>query len=191
MNKSSLNILNFKTLYNIFFETKNFYNLNLYEFHNENDLIEGLKKQKNSVIISRVHINNQSINPKQIIVIEQYPLNFFSLIDEINSKFLMQQYDLQSNYEIRDYKFDLNSRTISKKDKELKLTQREVEVILFLSKKKQPVNINTLQKEVWGYSEDLETHTVETHIYRLRKKLKKIFDDENFIESLKEGYLIK
>ena len=60
-----------------------------------------------------------------------------------------------------------------------------------LSKKKQPVNINTLQKEVWGYSEDLETHTVETHIYRLRKKLKKIFDDENFIESLKEGYLIK
>ena len=42
-----------------------------------------------------------------------------------------------------------------------------------------------------GYSEDLETHTVETHIYRLRKKLKKIFDDENFIESLKEGYLIK
>ena len=191
MNKSSLNILNFKTLYNIFFETKNFYNLNLYEFHNENDLIEGLKKQKNSVIISRVHINNQSINPKQIIVIEQYPLNFFSLIDEINSKFLMQQYDLQSNYEIRDYKVDLNSRTISKKDKELKLTQREVEVILFLSKKKQPVNINTLQKEVWGYSEDLETHTVETHIYRLRKKLKKIFDDENFIESLKEGYLIK
>ena len=191
MNKSSLNILNFKTLYNIFFETKNFHNLDLNEYHNENDLIEGLKKQKNSVIISRAQINNQSVNQKQIILIEHYPLNFFSLIDQINSKFLMQQYDLQSNYEIKDYKVDLNSRTISKIDKELKLTQREIEVILFLSKKKQPVNINTLQKEVWGYSEDLETHTVETHIYRLRKKLKKIFDDENFIESLKEGYLIK
>ena len=69
MNKSSLNILNFKTLYNIFFETKNFHNLDLNEYHNENDLIEGLKKQKNSVIISRVHINNQSLNPKQIIII--------------------------------------------------------------------------------------------------------------------------
>ena len=103
----------------------------------------------------------------------------------------MQQYDLQSNYEIKDYKVDLNSRTISRKEKELKLTQREIEVILFLRKNKQPINVNTLQKEVWGYSEDLETHTVETHIYRLRKKLKKIFDDENFIESLMEGYLIK
>ena len=191
MNKSSLNILNFKTLYNIFFETKNFHNLDLYEYHNENDLIEGLKKQKNSVIISRAQISNQSVNQKQIIVIDNYPLNFFSLIDQINSKFLMQQYDLQSNYEIKDYKVDLNSRTISRKEKELKLTQREIEVILFLRKNKQPINVNTLQKEVWGYSEDLETHTVETHIYRLRKKLKKIFDDENFIESLKEGYLIK
>ena len=191
MNKSSLNILNFNTLYNIFFETKNFHNLDLHEYYNENDLIEGLKKQKNSVVISRVQISNQSINQKQIIVIDNYPLNFFSLIDQINSKFLMQQYDLQSNYEIKDYKVDLNSRTISRKDKELKLTQREIEVILFLRKNKQPINVNTLQKEVWGYSEDLETHTVETHIYRLRKKLKKIFDDENFIESLKEGYLIK
>ena len=191
MNKSSLNILNFKTLYNIFFETKNFHNLDLYEFQNENDLIEGLKKQKNSLIISRVQISNQSVNQKQIIVIENYPLNFFSLIDQINSKFLMQQYDLQSNYEMKDYKVDLNSRTISKKNKELKLTQREIEVILFLRKNKHPINVNTLQKEVWGYSEDLETHTVETHIYRLRKKLKKIFNDENFIESLKEGYLIK
>tara|TARA_Y100000591_G_scaffold84939_1_gene71593 strand:+ start:50 stop:625 length:576 start_codon:yes stop_codon:yes gene_type:complete len=191
MNKSSLNILNFNTLYNIFFETKNFHNLDLHEYYNENDLIEGLKKQKNSVIISKVQISNQSVNQKQIIVIDHYPLNFFSLIDQINSKFLMQQYDLQSNYEIKDYKVDLNSRTISRKDKELKLTQREIEVILFLRKNKQPINVNTLQKEVWGYSEDLETHTVETHIYRLRKKLKKIFDDENFIESLKEGYLIK
>ena len=191
MNKSSLNILNFKTLYNIFFETKNFHNLNLCEYHNENDLIEGLKKQKNSVIISRAQISNQSVNQKQIILIEHYPLNFSSLIDQINSKFLMQQYDLQSNYEIKNYKVDLNSRTISRKDKELKLTQREIEVILFLRKNKQPINVNTLQKEVWGYSEDLETHTVETHIYRLRKKLKNIFDDDNFIESLKDGYSIK
>ena len=103
----------------------------------------------------------------------------------------MQQYDFQSNYEIKDYKIDLNSRIINKKDQELKLTQREIEVILFLKKNKKPIDVNTLQKQVWGYSKDLETHTVETHIYRLRKKIKKTFDDENFIESLKEGYLIR
>ena len=191
MNKSSLSILNFKALYNIFFETKNFHNFNLYEYQNEQDLIEGLKKQGNSVIISRDQINNQSINTKQTIIIEDYPLNFFSLIDKINSILLMQQYDYQSNYEIKNYKVNLNSKIISKKDKELKLTQREIEVILYLKKSDQPVKVNTLQKKVWGYSENLETHTVETHIYRLRKKLKKTFDDENFIESLKEGYLIK
>tara|TARA_B100000575_G_C22936891_1_gene542575 strand:+ start:195 stop:770 length:576 start_codon:yes stop_codon:yes gene_type:complete len=191
MNKSSLNILNFKTLYNIFFETKNFHNLNLYEYHNENDLIEGLKKQKNSVIISRARIDNQLINEKQTIIIKDYPINFSSLIDKINSTLLKQQYDLQSNHEIKNYKLDLNSRIISKKDKELKLTEREIEVILFLNKHKKPIKVNILQKEVWRYSEDLETHTVETHIYRLRKKLKNIFDDDNFIESLKEGYLIQ
>ena len=191
MNKSSLSILNLKTLYNIFFETKNFHNFNLYEYQNEQDLIEGLKKQGNSVIISRDQINNQSINTKQTIIIEDYPLNFFSLIDKINSVLLMQQYDYQSNYEIKNYKVNLNSKIISKKDKELKLTQREIEVILYLKKSDQPVKVSTLQKKVWGYSENLETHTVETHIYRLRKKLKKTFDDENFIESLKEGYLIK
>ena len=191
MNKSSLSILNFNDLYNIFFETKDFHNFNLYEYQNEKDLIEGLKKQENSVIISRAQINNRSINSKQIIIIEDYPLNFFSLIDKINSIVLMQQYDFQSNYEIKNYKVNLNSKIISNKDKELKLTQREIEVILYLKKSDQPVNVNALQKKVWGYSENLETHTVETHIYRLRKKLKKTFDDENFIESLKEGYIIK
>ena len=191
MEKPSLNILNFKILYNIFFETKNFHNLDLYEYKNEKDLAEGIKQQKNSIIISKVPIINQSINKKQIIIIEDYPLNFFSLIDKINSTLLMQQYDFQSNYEIKDYKMDLNSRIINKKDQELKLTQREIEVILFLQKNKKPIDVNTLQKQVWGYSKDLETHTVETHIYRLRKKIKKTFDDENFIESLKEGYLIR
>ena len=191
MEKPSLNILNFKILYNIFFETKNFHNLDLYEYQNEKDLMEGIKQQKNSIIISKVPIINQSINKKQIIIIEDYPLNFFSLIDKINSTLLMQQYDFQSNYEIKDYKMDLNSRIINKKDQELKLTQREIEVILFLQKNKKPIDVNTLQKQVWGYSEDLETHTVETHIYRLRKKIKKTFNDENFIESLKEGYLIR
>ena len=64
------------------------------------------------------------------------------------------------------------ARVISKNENELKLTEREIEIILFLNDKKKPQNINILQKEVWSYSTDLETHTVETHIYRLRKKNK-------------------
>jgi len=47
-----------------------------------------------------------------------------------------------------------------------------------------------LQLSVWGYSSDLETHTVETHIYRLRKKMSLTFKDENFITHNKNGYAI-
>ena len=82
----------------------------------------------------------------------------------------MQQYDFQSNINIKNYSLNLNSRVISRNKNELKLTEREIEIILFLNDKKKPQNINILQKEVWSYASDLETHTVETHIYRLRKK---------------------
>jgi DNA-binding response OmpR family regulator len=72
----------------------------------------------------------------------------------------------------------------------LKLTEKEVDAILFLYKKKTPQNVKILLREVWGYLKDVETHTVETHIHRLRKKIKDHFNDENFIISHDEGYKI-
>jgi DNA-binding response OmpR family regulator len=73
----------------------------------------------------------------------------------------------------------------------LKLTEKEINTIIYLSKSNQPVSINELQKKVWSYQSDMETHTVETHIYRLRKKISNIFKDEEFIISKKNGYQIK
>ena len=70
---------------------------------------------------------------------------------------------------IGNYKINLNSREMSFKDLTLKLTEKESKVILFLSKSNKPVNVDQLQSEVWGFNSKLETHTVETHIYRLRK----------------------
>ena len=86
---------------------------------------------------------------------------------------------------------DLNSREISLKNIILKLTEREIEILVYLNESNAPQRIENLQKEVWGYASDLETHTVETHIYRLRKKIKETFNDENLITSEKNGYLIK
>ena len=86
---------------------------------------------------------------------------------------------------------NINSRILSKENNNLKLTEKEIDIIIFLYKSKKTTKVSVLQKEVWGYSPDLETHTVETHIYRLRKKIKDGFKDENFILSQKEGYLIK
>ena len=91
---------------------------------------------------------------------------------------------------IGSYKINLNSREISKNNITLDLTEREINLILFLKKSNSAVNIEELQKEVWDYGSELETHTVETHIYRLRKKIKEKFNDKNFIISLKKGYLI-
>ena len=193
MSKSAVYILNFKVLYNIIYEIKNFFNFDLFDFENEKDLLNEQKKRgdRNFIILTTENFDNNLIDKKQIIKIENYPFNLFSLVEKINSNLLMQQYDFQSNINIKEYTLNINSRVVSSKNNKLKLTEREIEIILFLKKHKNPININVLQKEVWGYAEDSETHTVETHVYRLRKKIKKTFDDQNFIQSDKKGYFIQ
>ena len=103
---------------------------------------------------------------------------------------LKHKYSDQSDILIGKYSINTNSRVIKNKSESIKLTEREVQIILFLKSSKKPQNIESLQKEVWGHNSNLETHTVETHIYRLRKKILEKFKDNNFINSTKEGYKI-
>ena len=77
------------------------------------------------------------------------------------------------------------------KDNKLKLTEKEINTITYLSKSDKPVSIDELQEKVWSYQSDIETHTVETHIYRLRKKILNTFNDKDFLISEKNGYQIK
>ena len=72
----------------------------------------------------------------------------------------------------------------------MKLTEKEIEIILYLNETKTKHDVADLQKNIWGYSADMETHTVETHIYRLRKKISDKFNDENFILSRQNSYFI-
>ena len=123
------------------------------------------------------------------LIIDNKPLKLEKLIEFININFLKNKFSDQSNIKIGKYNLDLNSRNITYKDKNLSLTERESDLIIFINDKKN-VSIKDLQKKVWHYSQDLETHTVETHIYRLRKKMKEIFADENFIKNEKKGYSI-
>ena len=117
------------------------------------------------------------------------PIKFEKLIEIINIKFLKNKFLDQSYINIGEYNLDLNSRKISLGNKSLNLTERETNLIIFI-KDEQNVTIKELQKMVWDYSPDLETHTVETHIYRLRKKMKETFGDENFILNTSNGYSI-
>ena len=193
MSKSVVNIIDFPVLYNVLFEVKDFLNFEVVNYENENVFLEKIEKEnsiKNYTIITKNFLNNKNINQKSIIYLDNKPINFISLIDKINTNLLKQRFSFQSNINIKNYSLNLNSRVISRNKNELKLTEREIEIILFLNDKNKPQNINILQKEVWSYAADLETHTVETHIYRLRKKISDKFKDSDFILSSKEGYLI-
>tara|TARA_B100001059_G_scaffold149950_1_gene149808 strand:- start:76 stop:612 length:537 start_codon:yes stop_codon:yes gene_type:complete len=127
---------------------------------------------------------------KNQVLINNLPITIPKLIEIININFLRKNYNLKSDVDIGGYKLDLNSRTLSKNDKNLSLTEMEANVISFLKNSGKPTNIKELQKKVWGHVPDLETHTVETHIYRLRKKIKDRFQDDDFIRSKKSGYEI-
>ena len=185
MNKQSLLIYNFETLFQIINEIKD--NLNFEIFSVSKKEIDNVSQNKfgDFIILTKedLNINNQ-------ILIDNFPYKLNKLIEVINVNFLKNKYNQQSEIFIGKYKLDINSRKISKDNLSLELTEKETEIITFLKNTKEPVKINDLQKKVWEYNPSLETHTVETHIYRLRKKIKETFNDDNFIKSSKSGYLI-
>ena len=128
---------------------------------------------------------------KNQIIFNDFPIKFSKLIERINIEFLKQKFNIQSNINVGPYKIDINARFMSFNNVKLKLTEKEINTLIYLLNKNVPTNIEELQKEVWGYNSELETHTVETHIHRLRKKIKEKFDEDNLIISINNGYKIK
>ena len=199
MTKSFISIVEIFTLYEVLIEIKSSFSFGIFNYANTENFINHVNKKKslenlNSIIIAKKNNNDllssKIINTNSLILIDDTPIIINSLLDRINILFIKQKYDYQSQFIIKNYTINLNSKVISNQECNLKLTEREIDIILFLKKKKTPQSVNDLQNEVWKYSGGLETHTVETHIYRLRKKIKNKFNDDNFILSLKEGYKI-
>ena len=187
MNNQNLIIYQFNPLYQILKELEQDLNFKIIESLNEKSLNNQIEKLNNYLIITKKKI----LNVEYQFVFEHLPIKIFKLIEKLNIEFLKKQFSVQSEFIINDYKINLNSREISFHNTKLKLTEKEVNTIIYLSKIKKAVSIDELQTKVWGYQSNIETHTVETHIYRLRKKIYKIFKDENFIISKKNGYQIK
>ena len=123
------------------------------------------------------------------IIIDNLPKKISKLIEIINLSFLKKQFKKQSKHKVGKYTLDLNSRKIYFENKSLNLTEKESDLILFINSSKK-AGLKKIQKIVWGHSNDLETHTVETHIYRLRKKMIKSFEDHNFIKHDQNGYFL-
>jgi uncharacterized protein YlzI (FlbEa/FlbD family) len=182
----NLIIYKFSSLYQILEEISSDLNFNITFVDNENSLNDKIKNFNHYLIAS----NKRYSNIDAQIVLDNLPINIFKLIEKINIEFLKQQFNNQSEFQINKYKIDLNSRELLLNSSKLKLTEKEINTIIYISKSNKPVSIDELQEKVWSYQSDIETHTVETHIYRLRKKILKTFNDDEFIISKKDGYHI-
>ena len=189
MKKQTILIYDFIILYEILLEIKQNLNFEIIKVKNEKEFSNIDKNSLGNYLIITNNENN-NLSFKKSIVLKEFPIKIISLIEKLNINLLKQKYNFQNDIKLNKYKLDLNSREISYNNTKLKLTEREIDVLVFLNESSKPKKIESLQREVWGYTSDLETHTVETHIYRLRKKIKETFNDENLIISEKDGYLV-
>ena len=167
MNNQILLIHNFDKLFEILNELKNFFNFEIKKVSIE-DLNQNIFDKNYNILVfskeKKLNITNQFIYNK-------FPIKILDFIERVNIEFIKLKFNKQSLIIINRYNIDLNSREMLYRKKSLKLTEKECEIIIYLSKSTQPVSISELEQKVWDYSSKLETHTVETHIYRLRKKI--------------------
>ena len=185
MIKQNVNIFKYISLYEILSEIKDELSFNIIKHEKETDF----KKDKNSLTITSS--SNNELREKNLLVLNDLPMPIDGLIELININLIKLKFNLQSKINVKDYILNLNTKFISQNETNLKLTEKEIEIILCLNEKKIKHSVLDLQKYIWGYASGLETHTVETHIYRLRKKINDKFDDKNLIKSSDEGYFIE
>ena len=152
------------------------------------DSLEKLLKDSKKI---KILVSNKSDKKKdQFNEIISLPLKISDLNQIVENAVTKKNFNKNSSILIKQYKLDKNEKKLIKNKNYILLTEKEIQLLeLFLDKKK-PISKNIILKEVWKYSTSADTHTVETHIYRLRKKIKSKFSDENFILNNKDGYLL-
>ena len=195
MSKQNIFITNINSLYEILNEIKENLPFKIIKYENEDVFIKTSSLDiKNSLFISKSNTKfllNSNLNKKNFLELDNLPLSLNKLVELINIRLIKLKFDLQSKVNIKGYELNLNSKFLSKHDLNLKLTEKEIEIILYLNATKAQHDVLDLQKNIWDYSSEMETHTVETHIYRLRKKISNKFNDEKFILSHQNGYCIE
>ena len=189
-------------------EVKDFFDFKL--TFKENDIDKSIIDNYNCVIIDDKieknenvfkHLNNTNVS-KLVITSKENQIKFkydekifkpLSIIDlnkkivDLNTK---KKFSANSSIPIKDYILDKNEKKLKKENLFIIITEKEIQLLELLFNKKKPIQKKDILEEVWKYASDADTHTVETHIYRLRKKILDKFKDEKFILNKKDGYLI-
>ena len=141
-------------------------------------------------------INNKrdlKVNPKitsEIIVIDT-PLHINDFFERVSNDIHQELKNNENIINFNKFKYDFNTRFLFNKKNSLRFTEKENEIFLcLLNYKNKPVSKKKLLKDIWQYNDQIDTHTLETHIYSLRKKLENKLGLENFLNHLDEGYLL-
>ena len=214
MKNITLNIIGQRILFDVLKEKEVIIKMNILFFENLSDCLKNIKDNiiKNIIV---THLSNfesieqsdfkidspifyltskkNSINVKtkfQRYELIYCPFDLNNFIEKINLAYIKFRFLINSKVKLLNYTINLNAREIIAGQNKLKLTEREKDFLLFLKNSKEPQTIRNILKSVWGYSKRMETHTVETHVHRLRKKFLDSFNDNNFIKNNKKGYYI-
>ena len=204
MDKFNISIFNNKTFFQIIKEIKLFskYKINHYEDLN---LCEKDAKKGNHIVVFFIKHLDKIIkyNFPSILIVKspdttnkllneeiKMPFTIFDFEKKIISNISKNEFKKNSLINLKDYIIDKNERKIKKNNLELQLSEKEVDFLILFSETKDPIKRDLVLKKVWNYSHKAETHTVETHIHRLRKKILDKFNDSDFIKNNKKGYYI-
>ena len=207
MKNITINLIGQSVLEEVLRENLKHINFEIKSFKKFNEIIQYSKVKNSSILVTSLKDYDLFINSKLNIPVlflnfgskKSYitsaeiincPFQLNNFVERINVIFLKNKFLNNSNLNILNYEINLNSKEILRDGQKLKLTEREINFILFLKNSNSPQNIKSILKSVWNYSPNLETHTVETHVHRLRKKFFSHFKDDNFIKINKKGYFI-
>ena len=202
----NINIICFcnKNISNALEELKSFFGFNLHLDHKN---LTDLKQENINAIISDIEnskkLSSLHFNKPKILIQEngktsqskdmysliiKLPLNLIQFNQDVIN--VCKKFEFQNNslISVKDYILDKNERTLKKNNIHLKITEKEINFIENLHVSSKPLSREFILKNIWNYSTDTETHTVETHIYRLRQKIKNQFKDNSFIKNSKKGY---
>ena len=144
---------------------------------------------KNSTFI-KILASNKSDKISNYDIMLKLPTTLSEINSTVEQVVSKKTFSKNSSIKIKDYLLDKNEKKLSKDNNYIILTEKEIQLLELFSTQKKPISKNKILSSVWNYSDDADTHTVETHIYRLRKKINDKFLDEKFILNQKDGYYV-
>ncbi|RZO49963.1 MAG: response regulator transcription factor [Candidatus Pelagibacterales bacterium] len=190
MNEFTISIIGNKIFYEIINEIKLFSKYKI-KFYENSDLFNTVSNSEKYIALSFENsLSLKIINQGNILEKIKMPFKILDFEKKIILSIAKSEFKSNSLINLSSYVIDKNERKIKKNGVQLKLSEKEINFLILFNKSSKPISRNLVLRKVWNYSPETQTHTVETHIHRLRKKILEKFGDDNFIKNNNEGYYI-